>query len=59
MISIYKEGQAFDTPAMEYRGLSTDTKPSGAPNGSMFMEINTGKVFMYDAENDYWYQIGG
>ena len=29
--------------AMHYRGLEDDTKPTGAPNGSDFLEMDTGK----------------
>ena len=46
----YKQEKALDL-----RGLSTDTKPTGAPNGSTFMEIDTGDVYCYDAENNVWY----
>lgn len=38
----------------EYRGLSSDTKPSGIANGSIFLEIDTGAKYMYDAENEEW-----
>lgn len=37
------------------RGLSTDTKPSGKINGSTFKEIDTGKVYKYDEDNDTWH----
>ena len=35
----------------EYAGLSTDTKPTGGniATGSMFVEVNTGKVFLYNS----------
>lgn len=39
----------------EYRGLSTDTKPTGNINGSLFREIDTGKCYRYDEESDAWY----
>lgn len=40
---------------MRYRGLSDDTKPTdGVPNGSDFLEIDTGKVWYYDAEGETW-----
>jgi len=44
---------------MELRGLSTETKPSKienkvVDNGSVFIEIDTGKLFFYDAENEEW-----
>ena len=33
-------------------GLSTDTKPtgSGVPNGSAFIEMDTSKIYFYDAD---------
>lgn len=44
----------------EISGLSTDDKPTvsfnGAEivNGCKYIEINTGKVYLYDAENEQW-----
>lgn len=38
----------------EYRGLSSDTKPSGIANGAIFLEIDTGAKYMYDEENGEW-----
>lgn len=36
----------------EFRGLSTDEKPvENAGNGSVFIELDTGKVFMFDEQN--------
>jgi len=42
---------SFDKAAyVEYCGLSTDTKPVGNfMTGSIFVEVNTGKVFFYNA----------
>ena len=38
---------------MEYMGLSTDSKPTdGVPNGSSFIEIDTGDVYLYDASDN-------
>ena len=47
---------------IEYRGLSTDEKPVSSdsnliPNGSVFIEIDTGKMYLYDAENTQWKEI--
>lgn len=47
---------------VEIRGLSTDDKPNqyynqDIDNGSIFIEIDTGKVFMYDLENNQWRMI--
>ena len=40
----------------DIRGLSTDTKPT-APNGSTFIEMDTGKGFLFDAENGLWHEL--
>ena len=32
----------------QYIGLSTDTKPSGIPAGSTFLESDTRRLFVYD-----------
>lgn len=43
----------------DLRGLSTDEKPINkyVGNGSTFIEMDTGKVFMYDAEHKLWKEI--
>lgn len=38
----------------EYYGLSTDTKPTDAPNASMFYEMDTGKLYLFDKDNQTW-----
>ena len=58
MITLYDKRN--DT--VELRGLSTDEKPTTIngkkiDNGSIFIEIDTGKVFMYDLENEQWKEI--
>lgn len=47
---------------VELRGLSTDTKPTEVNerevgNGSTFIEIDTGKIFFYDLENEEWKEV--
>lgn len=48
---------------LELRGLSTDEKPvdeinnTNIDNGSVFIEIDTGKVYMFDLENTEWKEI--
>lgn len=35
--------------------LSTDDKPIGnVENGSKLIEMDTGKIYLYDAENERW-----
>lgn len=47
---------------IEFSGTSEDTKPTedGArkvDNGSVFIEIDTGKIFFYDLENEEWKEV--
>ena len=67
MISIYQNSNVItnkegEFKGLEFRGLSTDTKPTqidgkDIPNGTLFIEIDTGKVFLYDLENEEWKEI--
>jgi hypothetical protein len=42
----------------ELRGLSTDTKPTEMiGNGSVFLEMDTGKVFVYNADDEEWVEL--
>ena len=45
-----------DGRTTEFYGKSTDTKPvdSSVANGSVFVEMDTGKVYMFDAEDNEW-----
>ena len=45
----------------QYQGLSSDTKPTGngVVNGSRFLEIDTGKTYMYDAAGSQWLEYTG
>ena len=40
--------------AVTLYGLSTDTKPTSVGNGSIFIEVDTGNAFFFDAENYLW-----
>ena len=37
-----------------YFGLSTDSYPDDAPNGSTLHEMDTASEYLYDAENNAW-----
>lgn len=41
---------------MEYRGSQNDVKPLNVANGSVFIEIESGAKYLYDAENSLWIQ---
>lgn len=56
MITLYRAAYQ-DTPrARSLSGKSTDTKPLDVENGSVFQEIDTGKIYRFDAENKTWYE---
>ena len=64
MITIYSQKDLDNDGKMEVelRGLSTDEKPTivkkaTIDNGSTFIEIDTGKIYMYDLEHEQWKEI--
>lgn len=70
MVTIYniKKSEMINHPngevfyLLELRGLSTDEKPIAIENGtiengSVFIEIDTGDVYIFDAENKEWIVI--
>ena len=39
-------------------GLSTDSKPTtGIATGSSFLEVNTGKIFLFDEVGGTWNEV--
>lgn len=46
-----------DRSMITFRGLSTDTKPK-ATNGSVFIEMDTGKGFYFNGETNQWIEAG-
>lgn len=75
MISLSKSGNSYNKILLRIDGLSSETKPAQfvnefdndnrliksfyIPNGSSFVEIDTGKEFLYDEENAEWYEFNG
>ena len=62
MMTVERIAGQTDGRSSEFRGLSTDTKPTKAngkdvENGSTFLEMDTAKVFAYDKTNDAWLQL--
>lgn len=59
MVTIAGDGtQSNPKAGLDYRGLSSDTKPTAnVPNGSTFLEMNTGSVYIFDEENKTWRQL--
>lgn len=49
-----------DKKYIEATGLSTDTKPeTNIITGSVFVEVDTGKPYLYDEVSGDWYEVGG
>ena len=48
------DGSSVDVRRKEIMCLSDDTKPTDVANGSVCLEIDTGKLFVYDEENESW-----
>ena len=42
------------TFSAEYRGLSTDDKPTDAKNGELFLEMDTGNVYIFNEASHTW-----
>ena len=41
----------------EYKGLSTDTKPTDCAVNSLFLELDTGDFYYFDGAT--WAKVGG
>ena len=47
-----------DQSAKDYVCLSSDTKPTdGITNGSMCLEMDTGKFYAFDAAGEVWIEL--
>lgn len=63
MITLNGYGRVSNRLVCSIYGLSSDIKPmdkiEGIPieNGSVFLEMDSGKVFIFDKENKKWYEI--
>lgn len=45
------------TNVKEYACLSTDEKPIAAANGSLLLEMDTFKIYAFDADSSEWIEI--
>ena len=62
MITADKSLQTVDgvsTSNLTFYGLSTDSKPTDCGNGSAFVEMDTGKVYFFNAAAGTWVEFGG
>ncbi len=70
MVTLNTYGNSANRKDSLFWGLSTDTKPVGnftepesnastpIENGSIFIEMDTRKAFVYDKENKLWHEFG-
>lgn len=56
MITLYRPSYYVSPRAPSFAGRSIDTKPMDVENGAVYREIDTGRVYRYDAENKRWYE---
>lgn len=47
----------FHVDVHDIRCKSTDSKPTGVPNGSSLIEMDTGKVYFFDADSSQWLEF--
>lgn len=47
MLTIHNNSYSYD-------GLSSETKPTDVPNGTIFHEIDTGKDYQFDIDGSQW-----
>lgn len=63
MVTFDKQSQEIDnigTITATFYGLKADTKPTvGIGNGSSFIEMDTSKVFFFNAEAGEWLEVSG
>lgn len=57
MVTNASDGDVTITTGWDLRGLSADSKPTDVPNGSTFLEMDTGNVYAFDKENVQWRQL--
>ncbi len=58
MVSIFVKTDNKAQAMKEVRCLSTDDKPTaGMPNGSTCIEIDTGKVYLFDLDGNQWHEV--
>ena len=63
MVTIFKSYKTEGNKVTyELRGLADDSKPTKVEenivdNGSVFIEIDTGDVYLYDLESETWNEV--
>lgn len=56
MITLYRPAYYTAPRASEFTGRSIDTKPANVENGAVYHELDTGRVYRYDADGKKWWE---
>lgn len=54
MVTIIKTLTVYGMTKTEVYGLSTDEKPKDCKNASVFYEMDTKKMYLFDEQNHVW-----
>lgn len=63
--TLFTNGSIVNSYIYSFTGLSTDTKPTRTykntqiQNGSQFLEMDSGKLYMYNETSHTWVEFGG
>lgn len=47
----------YESSVQRFHGLSTDTKPTDCTNGSVFVELDTAKIYLFNEASLTWHAI--
>ena len=56
MVTQYRSAYNNFYKAPTFSGRLIDTKPVNVENGAVYKEIDTGRIYRYDVENNHWYE---
>lgn len=57
MVLITKRYTMWDEP-LDLHGVSTETKPVNVPNGSVYVEFDTSKLYFFNKDDAEWLEWG-
>ena len=55
--NFYMDGEKYCKGEVLW-GLSSESKPTSVANGSAFIEMDSSKVYFFDATNSKWFEWG-
>ena len=58
VVEVHDNNIPHYTVMQEITGISTDVKPTNVATGSVFFEVDTGDIYMFNAEATEWVKQG-